>query len=342
MLAYSSRHSTIRKSLGELGRLSGCSEATVRKALAELERSGIVQRVRCFRYSRALSRPVYAKNEYRLVGEKLRGSYTLVPRELLTAEVSHATFAVALYLYKTAGRTGRSWPSLRTVAKRTDLSKATICRALEALRKAQLLVRYFCVMANRAHSCNSYYPTAWVRPRQRDGARQGQTVFSPGGGLKFTQHPVINKIARAFIRRKREKGVCQFGNLHSFLKKTTARMRCLYSHGGQYQEKNRIILPFFTLLLLPPIHKNICLNSLAGGTAGAGHVSSPRPGGAAPPRTSQGPSIGLSKVFPCPAWGVGKPSEEVHALAVWASLWATLWSATEILPQNFLKGDTYV
>ena len=219
MLAYSSRHSTIRKSLKELGRLSGCSEATVRKALAELERGGIVQRVRCFRYSCALSRPVYAKNEYRLVREKLRGSYTLVPRELLAAEVSHATFAVALYLYKTAGRTGRSWPSLRTVAKRTDLSKATICRALEALRRAQLLVRYFCVMANRAHSCNSYYPTAWVRPRQRDGARQGQTVFSLGGGLKFTQHPVINKIARAFIRRKREKGVCQFGNLHSFFEK---------------------------------------------------------------------------------------------------------------------------
>ena len=42
-----------------------------------------------------------------------------------------------------------------------------------------------------------------------------------------------------------------------------------------------------------------------------------------------------------PRRGVGKPSEEVHALAVWASLWATLWAATEILPQNFSKGDTY-
>lgn len=231
MLAYCSRHSTIRKSLEELALLSGCSAATVQKALAELETRGIIRRIRCFRYSRYLSRPVYAKNAYQIKRSKLQGSYTLVPRELLTAKISHATFVVALYIYKAAGRTGRSWPSLRTAAKRTDLSKATICRALEALRKAQIIVRYFCIMANRAHSCNSYFPTSWVRAGHCKPSQITPEIFSVLGGLKFIEHPVINKISRDFIKRERDKGVCEFGDLYSFFEKVYMQAALTVFHG---------------------------------------------------------------------------------------------------------------
>lgn len=217
MLAYCSKKGTVRKSLEELAALSHCSTATVKRALAELGTRGIISKIRCFRFSDYLSRAVYAKNAYQINHSKLQGGYTLVPRELLAAPVSHSTFVVAMYIYMTAGRRGRSWASLRTAAKRVDLSKATICRAMEALRAAQIIVRYFCIMANHAHSCNSYYPTAWVRHRP-DCVRDRQaSFFSLEGGLNFIKHKVINKIAGDYILREREKGVGEFGDLYSFL-----------------------------------------------------------------------------------------------------------------------------
>lgn len=220
LLAYSSRHSTVRKSLDQLAVLANCSPATVQRALDELQIRGIVHRIRCFRYSAFLSRPVYAKNAYQIKKAKLSGSYTLVPRELLKANVSHATFCVALYIYMTAGRRGRSWASLRTAAKQMDLSKATICRAMKALRLAQVLVRYFCIKANRAHSCNSYYPTAWVRLGGLKNTEEDHLdLFSFDGGLNFVEQRVINKIAGDYILRRNEYGVSQFGKLNNFFEK---------------------------------------------------------------------------------------------------------------------------
>lgn len=51
-----------------------------------------------------------------------------------------------------------------------------------------------------------------------------------------------------------------------------------------------------------------------------------RPGGAAPPSTGQGLSIGVVQGFSMPRQGCGKPASVVHAPAVWATLWATLWA----------------
>lgn len=212
MLAHCSRHNTVRKSLSELARLSGCSPATVQQALEQLQERGIIHRIRCYRYSRFFSRPVYAKNAYQIQRSKLFGNYTLVPRSLLQLDVTHATFVAAMYIYMTAGREGRSYASLRTAAQQTYLSKATICRALKALRMAQAFVRYFCIMASRAHSCNSYYPTAWIRS-------------FVGGGLNFREHPVINKIAKGFYLEGKTYGVFQFGNLNNF---TITRDQCAF------------------------------------------------------------------------------------------------------------------
>lgn len=215
LLAYCGPKDILRKSIEELAALSGCCCATVRKALDELEARGFIRRIHCFRTSQYFSRPVRATSIYQIRRCKLRGGYTMIPRELLTAEVSHSAFVTALYIYKTAGRKGRSWPSLRTAAKRLDLAKATICRALEALRRLQLIVRYFCIMANRAYSCNSYYPTAWVRAVDKE--REHMAISLHYGGLIFNEHLFINKIAKDLIKRKRDKGVYEFGDLYSFL-----------------------------------------------------------------------------------------------------------------------------
>ncbi len=207
MVACAGRHGTLRKSLSELAALSGCSAATVRQALDQLQERGFLRRVRRYRFDHALSRPVYAKNTYQLRRAKLAGSYTLIPRSLLHLDVTHAAFTAALYLYMKAGRKGRSYASLRTAAEQTYLSKATICRALKALRAAQAAARCFCIMANRAYSCCSYYPTGWIRSRS-------------GGGLIFSEHPVTNKITEVFYLEGKTYGVPEFGKLTSFLEET--------------------------------------------------------------------------------------------------------------------------
>ena len=203
MLAHCSRHSTVRKSVKELATLSHCSPATVQQALEQLQERGFIHKIRCFRYSQTLSRPVYARNAYQIKRSKLTGSYTLVPRELLKLDVTHSAFVAALYIYMKAGRQGRSYASLRTAAAQVGLSKATVCRAMQVLRQVQALTRLFCVMANKAFSCNSYFPTAWVRP-------------FVGGGLIFSKHQVSNKITGVLYSEEKEIGVGQFGSLHSF------------------------------------------------------------------------------------------------------------------------------
>ena len=203
MLCHCSRHNTVRKSVGELAALSGCSPATVQQALDQLQEFGYIHKIRCFRYSVSFSRPVYARNAYQIKRSKLTGSYTMIPRSLLQLNVSHSAFVAAMYIYMTAGREGRSFASLRTAAKQTYLSKATICRALKALRAAQALVRYFCIMVNRAHSCNSYFPTDWVRSHV-------------GGGLIFSKLRVNNKIAGVLYLEGKTYGVGEFGKLNNF------------------------------------------------------------------------------------------------------------------------------
>ena len=201
MLAYCGRHDTVRKSIEELAVLSGCCEATVQQALEQLEALGYIRKIHRWRYSRFFSRPVFDKNAYEINRKKLSGGFTLVPRELLRADVTHSAFVVALYVYMKSGRAGRSWASLRHTAKQLDMSKATVCRALELLRRLQILARLRCRKANRAFACNSFYPTAWVRPGKT--GTQARKLFAVTGGLIFDKHKVINKITGVSIWRGR-------------------------------------------------------------------------------------------------------------------------------------------
>ena len=163
MLAYKSRKGTLHKTVSQLAVRSHCSPSAVQQAIAELTSRGLVQRSRRYRYSAVLKRKIYASNTYTLAKRDLSTGYTLIPRSLLTRELTHAAFLVALYLYMTAGRKGRAYPSLQHIADALYLAKSTVCVAIDALRLLQEFYRYHCRKENHAYSCNSYYPTGWVR-----------------------------------------------------------------------------------------------------------------------------------------------------------------------------------
>ncbi len=216
LLAYCSPKDTVRKTVEELSILSGVGTTTVRKALAELEARGFIRKLRRYRTSRYFSCPIYAANTYKICRRKLSGGFTLIPRALLQANISHSTFVTVMYIYKTAGRKGRAYPSLRNAAKRLDLAKATICRALKTIRRLQLVCKRECKRGERFF-CNSYFPTAWVRAGGLTVDPNTQKSFSAIGGLIFNKHHVINKITGVYIMREEDKGVGEFGDLYSFL-----------------------------------------------------------------------------------------------------------------------------
>lgn len=167
MLSVAGRRMTVRKTVDELAALSHCSRSTVYQAIRQLQERRIVVVQRQHRYSKRFQRIVYAANRYRLRFCGQEDGYILFPRELLQADITHAAFATALHLYRRAGRNGRCWPSLSKIAGAADFTRSTVCRVLRQLKASQLVIRYFCRKHNNAFSCNSYYPTAWVRKRQR-------------------------------------------------------------------------------------------------------------------------------------------------------------------------------
>lgn len=199
MLAHTTRKHYVRKSLSQLAQLSGRCVSTVRQALAQLAELGLCKAVRRYRYSKRLGRMVRAVSGYYLRCCDVSWGYTLVPRSLLGEGLTAAQFCVALHQYRCAGRTGRSYRSLRGTARATDLSRATICRAVVRLCSLQVVIRLRCIMANRrCHSCNSYYPTDFVRAR---------------GGLIFSRPDFINKITKGLYWEEEDYGVAQFGKL---------------------------------------------------------------------------------------------------------------------------------
>ncbi len=213
MLAYSSRHGMLRKTTAELAALSQCSPDTVRHALEELERRGYLRKIRTYRFSPSMRRKIYAANAYKLRKKLLEGAYTLIPRRLLRANTTHAQFVVALHLYMSAGRKGRAFPSLRLIAKRLSMGKATVCRAVQALWRSQTVLRNRCRKGNRAYSCSTYYPTDWVRPGGRKDAANSLAV---GGGLIFSKHLVSKKDNDGFYSRENTYGVGEFVQFAKF------------------------------------------------------------------------------------------------------------------------------
>ena len=231
MLAYCDKQKTVRKSVDELAQRSGCSAKTVQQALDQLTELGYISKIHNWRYSRFFSQPVFDKNTYQICRDKLRGAYTKVPRSLLGAEISHAAFVVAMGVYMLSGAEGRSYGSLNYMAKALDMAKATVCRAMEILRKLQLLVRLFCRKANRALAANSYYPTD----------------FLVGGSLIFTKHKVTTKITEGLYYEGNDKGVFQFGNFYKKMKDFSENTKGAVHGIRTLPGADRDILPFSSI-----------------------------------------------------------------------------------------------
>lgn len=210
MLAYSDRKKSLCKAHRELAELSGCCRNTVAQALRSLTERGLLFSTRRCYYSKRLGRIVRAKSRYMLRSCQSGRSFTLIPRSLLQDDLTPAEFVIALHVYRISGRTGRCCPSLRLLARLSDHAKATICRAVKQLQCRQTVSRLRCKKLNHAYSCNSYYPTDWVRKKERKG-------FIPVmGGLNFEHLMVTKKITYGFYFQEREKGVAQFGNMLDF------------------------------------------------------------------------------------------------------------------------------
>lgn len=155
---YSRRNplGSCRKSLVQLSNLAACSIATARKALAELEAAGYIERCKHFKYSEAHGRVVYDKYTYHC-NLTFHGGFTLIPREVFCHTLQASSFTVALYLYYQAGNKHRAYPSLRRMCRDLWIGPATLCRALRQLDAAGLIYTEACVRVNRAFTNNSYF-----------------------------------------------------------------------------------------------------------------------------------------------------------------------------------------
>ena len=208
MLAYSRKDGAFCKSQTELAEITGFCRTTIAQAISELSRRGVLMVTKKYYFSSRLNRIANAKNRYLLCRcSTTKGSYTLIPRSLLQEDLTPSEFTVALHIYRLSGRKGRCFPSLRRLAKLCDHAKATICKAVKRLWGCQAALRLRCKMVNRSYSCNSYYPTDFVRAGKKWAGSDGR------GGLKFRQHPVIKKITKDFTGLKTINGVDEFGNL---------------------------------------------------------------------------------------------------------------------------------
>lgn len=58
---------------------------------------------------------------------------------LYRSDLPHRAVSVYVYLYDRANKDGECWPSIATIAKELKLSQSTVRRALQDLRRANLV-----------------------------------------------------------------------------------------------------------------------------------------------------------------------------------------------------------
>ena len=151
----------ICKKLRYIAERAGVCVTTARAALNQLECEGFLTCRHSYCYSEEVGRVVYAESTYCVHGEKGK-KYTLIPyitaRKLLASSITHAQFVVYLFLASCQGaQNDHAWPALRYTAKCTDLSKATVCRAIIILSRVQFVNRRHCWNQRGCYSKNSYY-----------------------------------------------------------------------------------------------------------------------------------------------------------------------------------------
>lgn len=154
--AYRGRKNAVCRTVRALAGMCHMCQATVRQALCELEESGYLRREHRWRYDARLGRSVYRANRYVLRVDMARG-YTLIPRSILRAEITHTQFSVYLLLMVRQGRGSHSYPSLRRIAATLWIAKSTVCIAIAVLSSGQYVAKNHCRSRLGCYSCNCYY-----------------------------------------------------------------------------------------------------------------------------------------------------------------------------------------
>ncbi len=196
LYAYRSRSNVLCRSVNALAKLCHCCRNTVIRAINELEAHHYLKRNHRHRYSTVLHRPVYKSNRYLLKVDMSQG-YTLIPRCVLRAEITHTQFSVYLLLFARQGRSSHSFPSLRRMAEALWIAKSTACVAVAVLVSGQYIARNHCCNRFGSFSCNCYY----VIVVELTAAQPLTTAYhaaadlaSPGGGPIFDTVLVTNNI----------------------------------------------------------------------------------------------------------------------------------------------------
>lgn len=72
-------------------------------------------------------------------------------------ELPHRAKLVYIYLYDRRDSTGKSWPSVKRIAKDLSISEKTVRRAVQDLVKAGLIRKEYAYRQNGSHTSNRYY-----------------------------------------------------------------------------------------------------------------------------------------------------------------------------------------
>ena len=221
------------RTISRLASLSGCSRSTVQTGIQALEARGYIEKINHYRYSLTMGQVVRDWNEYRIILKDTE-SYTLIPRNILSYAVTASCFVVMLYLYRCAGRRNRAYPSIRYMAGELKaretgcgVSKASVCRALAILKKLRFFVKLMCHRLRGDLASTSYMPFGIVVGHREEQPVPVNTALTeveataspalaPAGGWSQNWYtPLINKITKGYIRRKREIGVFQFSKMYN-------------------------------------------------------------------------------------------------------------------------------
>ena len=147
---------TYHKSLEGIARDSGLSVPTVRTALKLLERKGYISHKKNYTYSKELNRMVYSQTTYHCSLD-FSGGFTMIPCDLLDFDLTPSYFAVTLLLFQQMGNKNRAWPKINDIAKALNIGRATVCRALAAIRSLGVLLVRHCIKKSGAYTSNSYH-----------------------------------------------------------------------------------------------------------------------------------------------------------------------------------------
>lgn len=202
-----------QKSYAQLKALSGIhSDTTLSLAIGQLVKAGVLKKTNHYGWSHERGRMERGRNSYVLDRAHIqylcdRDGYTLIPRALLSCQLTNAQFAVALLLYKLAGSRGVARPSLRTIASMLHLAKSTVCLALRQLRELQLFIRILRqyigrhggtgYQKNRYCATNSPFAATRKKPQSKihilsiRPEKSGQFLFWGGGSPKNGEQELL-------------------------------------------------------------------------------------------------------------------------------------------------------